>query len=82
VLGFSLPVSVRTWDAADIGLDPRRNVGEMGLVASDLLGLSRGGCPMLKGRNKAWGGSTFLVGEDTGDDVVLLSGGSALGRLA
>lgn len=86
VLGLSLPVSVRTWNAGDVvGLDPRRNVGEMGLVARDLLGLSRGRGepPVLKGRNKAWGWKTSLVGEeDTGKDVASLPGGGALGRLA
>jgi len=57
-------------------------VGEMGLGASDLVGLSRGrgGPPALEGRNKASGGEVFLVGEE--DDVVSLPGGGALGRLA
>lgn len=57
-------------------------MGEMGLVARDLLGLSRGRGvpPVLKGRR---GENIFLVGEeDTGDDVWLLPGGCALGRLA
>jgi hypothetical protein len=55
----------------------------MGLVASDLLGLSRGRGvpPVLKGRNKAGGEKTFLVGEDNGDDVCE-SGSGAIGRLA
>lgn len=59
-------------------------MGEMGLVASDLLGLSRGrgDPPVLKGRNKAWGGNTFLVGEEDTGDNVSLPGGGALGRLA
>lgn len=71
VLGFSLPVSVRTCDG---GL-----VGDMGLGARDLLGLSRGRGepPVIKGRNKALGGNTSLE-----DEVVSLLGGGALGRLA
>jgi len=80
VLRFSLPVSVRTWNAgSDVGLDPR----EMGLVARDLLGLSRGRGepPVLIGRNKASGGSTFSVGAEDDEDVSL-TGGGALGRLA
>jgi len=80
---FSLPVDVRSWNAGDVGLDPRRNVGEIGLlVARDLLGLSRGRgvTPVLKGRR---GEKIFLVGEeDTGGDISLLPGGCALGRLA
>ena len=81
VLRFSLPVSVRTWNAgSDVGLDPR----EMGLVARDLLGLSlgRGESPVLIGRDKASGRSTILVGEEDDDEIVSLAGGGALGRLA
>jgi hypothetical protein len=55
---------------------PRENRGEIGLVTSDLLGLSMGGFeelgppfPVLRGRSRACGGKTFLFGDggDTGE---------------
>jgi len=69
---------------------PRGNKGEIGLVTSDLLGLSRGmgavdelgpPFPVLRGRSGACGGNAFLFGDDgdmgEGERPVSSPGGGA-----